>query len=91
MTQYSKVTRNGQITLPAPVRKSLGIEEGDLVEIEVIDDRAVLVPQKLIDKSQSYFWTKEWQAAEKQAEKDIQAGRMQTFETVEELIEELES
>ncbi len=91
MTQYSKVTRNGQITLPAPVRKSLGIEEGDLVEIEVIDDRAVLVPQKLIDKSQSYFWTKEWQAAEKQAEKDIQAGRVQTFETVEELIEELES
>jgi AbrB family looped-hinge helix DNA binding protein len=91
MTQYSKVTRNGQITLPAPVRKSLGIEEGDLVEIEVIDDRAVLVPQKLIDKSQSYFWTKEWQAAEKQAEKDIQAGRMQTFETVEELIEEMES
>ncbi|MBN1191597.1 MAG: AbrB/MazE/SpoVT family DNA-binding domain-containing protein [Dehalococcoidales bacterium] len=31
MPTYSKVTRHGQITLPAPVRKSLGIEEGDMV------------------------------------------------------------
>ena len=35
----SKVTRNGQITLPASVRKQLGIEEGDLVEIEVEDEK----------------------------------------------------
>jgi len=47
MTAYSKVTRHGQITLPASVRKELDIEEGDLVEIEVVDERAVLMPKKL--------------------------------------------
>ena len=39
MPTYSKVTRHGQITLPASVRKELGIEEGDLVEIQVVAER----------------------------------------------------
>ncbi|MDY6916642.1 MAG: AbrB/MazE/SpoVT family DNA-binding domain-containing protein [Chloroflexota bacterium] len=86
---YSKVTRHGQITLPASTRKQLGIEEGDLVEIEVIDDRAILVPKKLVDKSQAYFWTAAWQRAEQEAEEDIKAGRVTTFDSVEELLEDL--
>jgi len=90
MVTYSKVTRNGQITLPAPVRRSLGIEEGDLIEIEVIDEKAVLAPKRLIDKSQAYFWTKKWQAGEKEANKDIEAGRVKVFDTADELIKELE-
>jgi antitoxin MazE len=90
MATYSKVTRHGQITLPAPVRKSLGIEEGDMVEIEVIDEKAVLIPKKLVDKSQSYFWTKKWQDEEKEADNDIKAGRVKDFDSVEELVKDLE-
>lgn len=90
MPAYSKVTRHGQITLPASVRKELEIEEGDLVEIEVVDERAVLVPKKLVDKSQAYFWTKRWQAGEREADEDIRAGRVRTFDSVEELIKDLE-
>jgi AbrB family looped-hinge helix DNA binding protein len=90
MPAYSKVTRNGQITLPATIRRSMGIEEGDLVEIEIINDRAVLVPQKLVDKSQSYFWTKKWQKGEKKADEDIAAGRVKSFNSTEELLKDLE-
>jgi len=90
MPTYSKVTRHGQITLPAPVRKSLGIEEGDLVEIEVIDEKAVLVPKRVVDKSQAYFWTKKWQEGEKEANEDIKAGRVKVFNSAEELIKDLE-
>jgi len=90
MTAYSKVTRHGQITLPASVRKELDIEEGDLVEIEVVDERAVLMPKKLVDKSQAYFWTKRWQEGEREADEDIKAGRVKTFDSVEELIGNLE-
>jgi AbrB family looped-hinge helix DNA binding protein len=90
MATYSKVTRNGQITLPAPVRKRLGIEEGDLVEIEVIDEKAVLVPKRLVDKSQAYFWTKKWQESEKDADMDIKAGRVKVFDSAEELIKDLD-
>jgi len=86
----SKVTRHGQITLPASVRKRLGIEEGDLVEIEIKDEKAVLVPKKLVDKSQAYFWTKKWQKGEQEADEDINAGSVKTFDTVDELIEELD-
>jgi len=89
MTTYSKVTRHGQITLPAEIRKKLGIEEGDLIEIEVKNEQAVLIPKKLVDKNQSYFWTKEWQEAEKEAEKDIKEGRVDVFQSVDELIKDL--
>jgi AbrB family looped-hinge helix DNA binding protein len=83
------MTRHGQITLPALVRKSLGIEEGDIVEIEVIDEKAVLVPKRLVDKSQSYFWTKKWQEGEQEADADIKAGRVKEFNSAEELIKDL--
>ena len=82
MTTYSKVTRHGQVTLPASVRRKLGIKEGDLVEVKVQDDTAVLLPKKLIDSSQAYFWTKEWQEAEKKATEDIKAGRIKAFDSV---------
>jgi bifunctional DNA-binding transcriptional regulator/antitoxin component of YhaV-PrlF toxin-antitoxin module len=68
----------------------MGIEEGDLVEIEIINDRAVLVPQKLVDKSQAYFWTKKWQEGEKKADEDIAAGRVKSFNSAEELLKDLE-
>ncbi len=90
MAVCSKVTRHGQITLPASVRKKLGIEEGDIIEIEVVDEQAMLTPKKLVDKSQTYFWTKQWQDAEKEADGDIKAGRVKVFNTVEELIKELD-
>jgi AbrB family looped-hinge helix DNA binding protein len=90
MTVYSKVTRNGQITLPAKVRQELGIEEGDLLEISVVDEKAMLIPKKLIDKSQAYFWTKKWQDAEKQADDDIKAGRIKSFDTAKDLLKDLD-
>jgi len=41
-------------------------------------------------KRQAHFWTKEWQEAEKEASEDIKAGRVKTFDTVEELLADLE-
>ena len=90
MTTLSRVTRHGQITLPAAVRKELDIQEGDLVEIEVVDDRAVVTPKKLVDKSQAYFWTEKWQKGEAEAEADIKAGRVKAFDSVEELLKDLD-
>ena len=89
MVAYTKVTRHGQITLPSAVRRELGIEEGDIVEISVEEERAVLVPKRLVDKSQAYFWTRDWQEAEKEADEDLKAGRTKTFDSVEKLLEEL--
>jgi AbrB family looped-hinge helix DNA binding protein len=86
----TKVTRHGQITLPASVREQLGIEEGDIVEIKVEEERAVLMPKKLVDKSQAYFWTRKWQEGERAADEDIKAGRVKTFDSVDDLIKDLD-
>jgi hypothetical protein len=32
-----------------------------MVEFEVIDEKAFWVPKRLVDKSQAYFWRKQWQ------------------------------
>jgi antitoxin MazE len=90
MSIYSKVTRNGQITLPKSVREKLGVYEGDIVEIEIVGENAVLVPQKLVDKSQAYFWTKSWQDGELQAEIDIKAKNIKVFTSADALIKELD-
>ena len=90
MPTYSKVTQHGQITIPSSIRKKLGIEEGDIIEIVVEEgDKAILLPKKLIDKNQAYFWTKEWQEAEREADEDIKVGRVKSFNSTENLIKDL--
>lgn len=39
---------------------------------------------------QAYLWTKEWQEAEKEASEDIKEGRVKTFDSVEELMADLD-
>jgi AbrB family looped-hinge helix DNA binding protein len=39
-----RLTSKGQITIPQQVRRALGLEPGDEVEILVEDGRAVIVP-----------------------------------------------
>jgi hypothetical protein len=48
------------------------------------------MPKKLVDKSQAYFWTRKWQEGEREAGEDIKAGPVKTFDSVEELISDLE-
>ncbi len=72
------------------MRKRLGIEEGDLVDISVEDEKAVLMPKKTVDKNQAYFWTKSWQEGEREADEDIKTGRVKTFNSVDELLEDLD-
>jgi len=87
----TKVTRNGQITLPASVRRRANIEEGDYIAVSVDGDRILLTPKRLIDKSQEYFWTEEWQRGEIEASDDIKAGRTTEFSDVEDLISSLDA
>ena len=56
-----------------------------------VDGRLVLVPKQLIDKDQTWFWTEEWQAAEHEAENDLRAGQVKEFDTLDELIADLDA
>jgi len=61
------------------------------VELQVKEEHTVLLPKKLIDKSQAYFSTNEWQEAERQAQADIEAGRIKEFCSVDELFADLDT
>ena len=80
---------NGQITLPAALRDRVGARTGDVFLADVEDDVVVLRPKKLIDSSQAWFWTPEWQKGEREADADIRAGRVFRAKNVEELIASL--
>ncbi len=88
-TALTRVTRNGQITLPAQMRRAANIEEGDYIEVTVQGDSLLLTPKKLIDKSQAYYWTPAWQEMERRADEDEKAGRTAKFDSVEDLIADL--
>ena len=76
----------GQITLPDDVRRAAHLEEGDLLEAEITADGILLRPQKIIDSTQAWFWTAEWQQGEREADADIAAGRVSTFDSGDEMI-----
>jgi len=81
----------GQITLPREVREAAHLEEGDPVEIEVTSEGSIVIrPKKLIDASQAWFWTSEWQAGEMEAEADIRAGRLTRHTSTEDFLASLE-
>jgi len=84
------VRKNAQITLPASIRRKVHLEDGDILEAEVRGDEIVLKPKKLIDKSQAWFWSKKWQEGEKQAQDDIEHGRVEEFDSVDALLRDLD-
>src|SRR5215217_9693480 len=48
-----KVTRNGQITLPAELRKALAVKEGDYVEAELIGGKVQLQPVTVVNRNEA--------------------------------------
>ncbi len=76
----SVIRAKGQVTIPLDVREAAHLKEGDPIEIEITPDGILLRPQKLIDASQAWFWTREWQQGEHEASDDIKAGRVTTFD-----------
>jgi antitoxin MazE len=71
-----KVKRNYQITIPQSLRRLIRLVVGDYVEVDIQDDTLVIRPVKVIHPDQEYFFTKEWQAKEAEAEQDIAEGKM---------------
>lgn len=83
------VRAKGQITLPEDVRRAAHLEEGDLLDAEITSEGILLRPQKLIDATQAWFWTTDWQSGEREADADRVAERVSTFASGEDLLDAL--
>ena len=86
-----KVQKNKNITLPMWLIHRFHVGIGDFVRLEETKDGVLMKPAKLVDPSQAYFWTKEWQAGEREAEADIRKGRVKRFKSIKELMTDLQS
>lgn len=78
-----------QLTLPAEVSKAAHLAEGDPIEVRVVAEGILLLPKKIVDSDQAWFWTRAWQTGERQASSDITHGRMTTFDSGEDFLNSL--
>jgi len=80
-----KISPQGQIRIPKNIMSTLGIEKGDYVEVDLEEGQIVLKPRKLIDPSQGWYWTKEWQKMEADVDDEIKKHQLSPkFQTAEE-------
>ncbi|WP_425806462.1 AbrB/MazE/SpoVT family DNA-binding domain-containing protein [Desulfitobacterium sp. Sab5] len=69
-----RLGKRSVLTLGADLTRELKLTDGDLLELCVQDGKIILEPKKVIPADQEWFWTKEWQTAEKEAQAEIDAG-----------------
>jgi antitoxin MazE len=88
--QVTRVSPKRQITIPKEIYNKLHLEAGDFLEVDIKDESIVLIPKKLISRDQQWFWTKEWQEKEKEADDAIARGEIsKVFDNADALIKEL--
>jgi len=88
MSAIMKISPQRQVRIPKRVMQKLSIDIGDFVEIDVQENEIVLKPRKLIDPSQGWYWTKEWQKMESDVDRQIELNEMSSkFETPEDAIQ----
>lgn len=68
----SKLRNRNQLTLNPELVKQLNLDIGDELELTVIDGKLVGIPKVMVDKSQAWYWTPQWQAAEQAAETELE-------------------
>jgi AbrB family looped-hinge helix DNA binding protein len=84
-----KILRHGQITLPKEIRKILGVEEGDLLEVGLENARVFLQPKVLVDKQT--ILSEAGEIKIKEALEALQKKEVQEFDNVDDLINEIGS
>jgi AbrB family looped-hinge helix DNA binding protein len=84
-----RVKDKAQITLPARVRKALGIKEGDYLQVSVHEGKVVLTPQLMLDKLPEVTLSAEGERMLEEALEDERQGRVREFPDMASLVAEL--
>jgi AbrB family looped-hinge helix DNA binding protein len=87
-----RMRNKGQITVPGEIRSVLGVEEGDDVVFHLDEQGRVIIERaRTIPPDQAWFWSERWQQMEKEAQTDIEAGRIMEHDSIEDLINDLDA
>lgn len=89
---FITVQKRGVISLPPELRRRHRLDKaGAQVLVSEREDGVIeLRPQVAIPADQLWFWSDRWQRMEQEADADIAAGRVERFDTAEDLIADLD-
>jgi len=87
ISQKIFVQRRNLISIPREIRDVLNINEGDVLDIRLEDNRIIIEPMKLIPSSQAYFWNEKTQNDMLDAKKDIESGNVREFKNIKEFLD----
>lgn len=76
MSTTVKVRTKHSVTIPAEVRKKIRLAVGDRVEVTAEEGRIVIRPMIEVPRDQAWYWKKEWQRKELEADEDIATDRI---------------
>ena len=80
-----------QITLPDGISVLLSVEIGDDLIFTVNEHGQVIIEKaQTIPPDQAWFWTERWQRLEREAQADIEAGRVSRYANADAAISDLE-
>ncbi|MFF2394937.1 AbrB/MazE/SpoVT family DNA-binding domain-containing protein [Nocardia sp. NPDC058114] len=90
---YAAIQGRGTVALPAELRKKYRLDEpGAQLEITEREDGVIeLRPTLPVPVDEIWFWSEGHQAAEREAEADVEAGRHSTFDNAESFLAHLDT
>lgn len=77
--------QKSQVTIPKNLVKKLNLKVGDKLDIDIKDGKLIITPIIIIPKDQEWYYTREWQEMENEADKQLREGIANVAETKEEL------
>lgn len=87
----SRLRNKGQITVPQEIRAVLGAEEGDdLIFYTDEHGQIVISRAQIIPPDQTWFWSERWQRMEREAQDDLDHGRLVEYKGVNEALAALD-
>lgn len=89
MAELARVLRNYQITLPKKLRNRLRLKEGNFVRLREHPEGILISPLEMVDRSQAWFWSDEWQKGERKVNKEIKQGKIKRFESLNDFLSDL--
>lgn len=81
------VQKRNLISIPREIREQLNINEGDVLDVKMDNNRIIIEPMKLVPSSQAYFWSENTQKDMLEAKNDVESGNVREFNTIDEFLD----
>jgi ribosomal protein L24 len=63
------------------------INEGDVLDVRMDNNKIIVEPMKLVPSSQAYFWSETAQNDMLEAKHDVESGNVREFNTIGEFLD----